>query len=68
MPGVVVNTFDKKNHSCDINVDAELGECTLDDDDKWGFKITGGITFGMPVTIFYVKKTCFFFCIIESVS
>lgn len=63
MPGVVVNTFDN-NRICDTNVDTDLGECAMDDDDKWGFKITGGITFGMPITVFYVKKIMSF-CVIE---
>lgn len=52
MPGVVIDVTE--NHNCDIKLDTDLGECT--DDDKWGFKITGGVTFGMPITIFYVRS------------
>lgn len=31
------------------------------EDEKWGFKITGGSEFGMPITVFNVSTFSFFF-------
>lgn len=54
MPGVVTGEDDCRNGDTTV-IGAEFGECPMIDDDEWGFKITGGTQFGMPITIFYVN-------------
>lgn len=59
MPVVVVETK-KKIPVLTVRQKTEADDGPFVEDEKWGFKITGGSEFGMPITVFNVS-TFFFF-------
>lgn len=66
MPGVLTQIETLEKLSIIEYVEIQRGNSVqVEDDDaavahdenKWGFQITGGINFGMPITVFHVR--CF---------
>lgn len=54
MPGVLTHIETTEKLSIIEYVEMEKVNTIQVDDNKWGFQVTGGTKFGMPITVFHV--------------
>lgn len=59
MPGVLTHIETTEKLSIIEYVEMEKVNSIQVDDNKWGFQITGGTKFGMPITVFHVNSHSF---------